>query len=348
MNEKKLIRELAKLPEARMPNDFSQKIMSRIAKEEKSALQKIVPMFYPALAAGLALVVCLAVFNFKARVDRDDSAIFFEKGVALISQDKFEASLPFFEKAASLDSDNAETFFFLGVNHGRLGHFQEEQAAYLSAIELNPDHLKAHYFLGHSYMSQEKWGKAASEYDNVLKIDPGFENAFFNKGLALKKSGRTKEAVTAWKNYLDVKKTGVWALRAVAHLNAHGDFSYRPFRMGKQKIIMGPFRKDKPEPAISLPDESLRRLGKSLKASTDMDLFVMVYMKKNPETARLKALRIKNKLLEHYPEIRPDRIKISWFGQEDNVSAGYASFSLEQSIRFLGVKSDILEKGVNS
>ena len=99
-----------------------------------------------------------------------------------------------------------------------------------------PASPSASYFMG-----AQKWERAIDAYEKGLSINPGFEQAIFNKGLALKNTGRNQASVQAWKEYLAIKQTGLWALRAVAHLNAAGDFTYRTHLIGKQRIIMRPF-----------------------------------------------------------------------------------------------------------
>lgn len=346
--DRELIACLESLPEAAVPKGFSTNVMQQINQQHKPSSISVFRIYFPVLAACLAIVVCLSVLTFKSKVSRDGASGLIDKGAAMLSQERPEDARSLLEEAVRVSPGNADAFFFLGMNYGRLEMFDEEQEAYRKAISLKPDDLMTHYFLGHSYMNTTQWEKAVSEYEQVLSLDPGFSKANYNLGLALKLAGRTHEALAAWKNYLENRKTGGWALRAAAHLNAHGDFTYRTFPIGRQQVVMGPFNPDEERETIQLADDSLDQIGRSMRASEDLDLFVMVYVKEQPEKARTRAISIKKKILETYPDIPSERIKVSWFDQEDRVTINQESYALEESVRFLGIKNDLLNKGVKS
>lgn len=62
------------------------------------------------------------------------------------------------------------------------------------AIDKNPRYADAYTFLGNCQDCLDNNEEAISSYDKALQIDSGNADAWFNKGMALKKIGQTKEA----------------------------------------------------------------------------------------------------------------------------------------------------------
>ena len=62
------------------------------------------------------------------------------------------------------------------------------------AIDRNPKYVDAYVLLGNCQDCLDKYEDAIASYDKALQIDPGHAEAWFNKGISLKKFGQTKEA----------------------------------------------------------------------------------------------------------------------------------------------------------
>ncbi|MCK5685312.1 tetratricopeptide repeat protein, partial [bacterium] len=269
-------------------------------------------------------------------------------GRELLTKGEYNKSIGFLKKAVALNPEDSEYHFWLGVNYGNLKEYQSERASYLKAIALKPDHLMSNYFLGHSFMDEQNWDMALKAYDRTLSIQPAFEQALYNRGIALQHIGSYKEETDAWKSYLAVKNTGLWALRAAEHLNASGDFSYRTCQIGRRKMVIGPFLNNVVDQKAVLSDSSLNSLGNALNLSKDLDLHVIVYLDNNQLTAERQAKKIKKQLVENFSKINSARIKLSWFGVGEKVTIGDKSFSLEHSVRFLGLIKQHKYKGVST
>ncbi|MCD4722507.1 MAG: tetratricopeptide repeat protein [Desulfobacula sp.] len=368
--EENLVSMIKALPEDASSENLTLEVMSRLRETDKSFFEKLADLFRHRVTISFSPVkaVCVTVLLLVGLLfiqvdfppgEAIDTAKRIENiypathssnyflGRSLLTQGAYERSIGFFKQAVVLNPVDSDYHFWLGVNYGNLKDYQNERISYLKAISLTPGHLMSHYFLGHSYLNDKKWDMALEAYDNALSIRPALEQALFNRGLALKGIGHNQEEIQAWKRYLAVKKTGLWALRAAAHLNASGDFSYRTYQIGKQKMVMGPFLTNDVGNNPMFSVSSLDRLGESLRLSPDLDLFVIVYLNNNPDTAEYQAKNIKNKLLENFPEIDSARIKISWFGIGEEMTIGNKSFFLKQSVRFLGFKRELKDKGVN-
>lgn len=62
------------------------------------------------------------------------------------------------------------------------------------AIDKYPKNVEAYVLLGNCQDCLDKYEDAIASYDKALQIDPGHAEAWFNKGISLKKFGQTKEA----------------------------------------------------------------------------------------------------------------------------------------------------------
>jgi tetratricopeptide (TPR) repeat protein len=64
----------------------------------------------------------------------------------------------------------------------------------VKAIAAHPLYSEAYALLGNCQECLDRLDDAISSYDKALRIDPGHADAWFNKGMTLKKKGMQKEA----------------------------------------------------------------------------------------------------------------------------------------------------------
>jgi len=62
------------------------------------------------------------------------------------------------------------------------------------AIDKYPKYAEAYTALGNCQDCQDKLEDAIASYNKALEIDPGSADAWFNKGMSLKKKGQIEEA----------------------------------------------------------------------------------------------------------------------------------------------------------
>lgn len=72
------------------------------------------------------------------------------------------------------------------------------------AIDKHPGYTEAYYLLGNCQECLDKNEDAIASYDKALQIDPTHADAWFNKGLSLKKIGKTKEASQCIEKSIDL------------------------------------------------------------------------------------------------------------------------------------------------
>ena len=72
------------------------------------------------------------------------------------------------------------------------------------AIDKYPRYAEAYTLLGNCQDCQGKPEDAITSYDRALQIDPGHAEAWFNKGMSLKKLGQAKEATKCIEKSIDL------------------------------------------------------------------------------------------------------------------------------------------------
>jgi hypothetical protein len=76
-------------------------------------------------------------------------------------------------------------------------------------------------------------------------------------------------------------------------------------------------------------------LGRILAQDKGFGLHVIVYSYGNAELARKRALRIKKYIISNYPEVAPDRLILSWFGEAEVIQKGEKTYVEKDSCKFL-------------
>jgi tetratricopeptide (TPR) repeat protein len=83
----------------------------------------------------------------------------------------------------------------------------DHTAAVLSlkkAIDVYPAYTEAYALLGNCQECIDKLDDAAAAYDKALLLDPGHADAWFNKGMLLKKRGMNREAAQCIEKSMDL------------------------------------------------------------------------------------------------------------------------------------------------
>src|SRR5665647_2143754 len=72
------------------------------------------------------------------------------------------------------------------------------------AIDKHPRYTEAYILLGNCQDCLDKQQDAIASYDKALHLDPGHADAWFNKGMVLKKTGKTTEATQCIEKSIDL------------------------------------------------------------------------------------------------------------------------------------------------
>lgn len=123
---------------------------------------------------------------------------------------KEKIAIQYYDNALRIDSLTYEALMgkasFYHQNYtNENGLLPKVKEAYERVILHHPQEVDALFNYGLFYMEEENYEQAQHFFDITIKYDPQFGDAYYFKGEALEKLGRTKEAVTAYENAVQNK-----------------------------------------------------------------------------------------------------------------------------------------------
>lgn len=278
----------------------------------------------------------LAAFEENVRKNPDDASANYFLGRFYLAENQPKASIRYLKRSAQLNPSYADTYFWSGVAYSQLKQPTLERKNYIKALSLDNQHLQARTYLAHNQFEKGEYKAALENYDRVLSVQPDNPDALYNRTLILKRLGQKPQEKSALKQYLAFYPSGAFALQAVNRLNEMGDFEYRNYRIGKRLVTLKAIEFIASTAEISnLSRPSLDVLGAILVNNQRTSLNVIVYQKNDRELAQARAKSIKTYLLTNFPEIKPGRLKLSWFGVSETViTPRNKNFKADASINF--------------
>ncbi len=125
-------------------------------------------------------------------------ANWYNKGIALYGQGKYDEAIQAFDEAIEINPQNADTWNNKGTALANLGKYDEAIQAFNEAIALDPKYAYAWYSKGNALVNLGKYDEAIKAYDKAIEINPRDARAWNNKGYALKMLGRTTASDLAY------------------------------------------------------------------------------------------------------------------------------------------------------
>jgi len=282
----------------------------------------------------------VAAFGEKLRQNSFDPAANYYMGRYLLALNQPEKAYPYLKEAVALDFKNADYHFWLGVCHHGLDNLKKEQESYHRAIAYNKRHVEAHLYPGHSYLEHAQWDKALRAYDRVLELQGDHAQALYNRALALNQMHRIPEEISAWKQYLQYYAEGQWALRAVDHLHARGNFDYRVFSIGDHLVVLVKIRfEPKSGFLLEKTQPSLDVVGSIMTRNKKIHVIIEGYLTGDKILAKRRAESVKIYIIRKYPKVDSGRLKISGIGKPEKVRAGGKRFELDDYISFMTIQN---------
>jgi len=150
----------------------------------------------------IALIAIIVLYNpvFGQTTAED----WFNSGVALKEQLKYNTAIQAFDKAIELDPQYADAWSNKGVVLIAQGKFNEAVKAYDKAIELDPKSANSWTGKGNALEAQAKYDEALEAYEKAIEIDSQLTEAWFGKGNALYNQGKVKEASQAYDRAIEL------------------------------------------------------------------------------------------------------------------------------------------------
>jgi tetratricopeptide (TPR) repeat protein len=104
----------------------------------------------------------------------------FNVGLTLYNQEKFNESQKAFDKVIEINPLNAYAWNYRGVDIGRLGKNNEAIASFRKATEINSSYAEPWYNIGRMYDIEGDLVSAIEAYNRATDIHPTYQ-AWFNK-----------------------------------------------------------------------------------------------------------------------------------------------------------------------
>jgi len=344
--EQHLQKMLHALPDRKVPGDLADRIMAEIEPPRKKAGHFLSRLFtisftfevrplrlagaFTALAAVFLLGLIIGgrpggeknVANTAAdslQVVSGNAEASHMMGRALLAGGQAGQALEFLRQASLLAPQNPEYALWEGVALGRKSNTEKEREVYRKIIRQYPRYLPARMYLGHNLLETGQPAAALAEYERVLALYPGEETALYNRALACQLLGNREQEAAAWKDYLHENRQGKWAYRAVEHLNALGDFTFRSYQIGFRKIILNH------DLLLSQESEEGQQeadfLAASFIQSAGRILNLVVFQAGDADRAEQTALLLQDRVAAKLNEHSDKYVHVSWFGNAENVHA---------------------------
>lgn len=137
-------------------------------------------------------------------VDANNTALWFNKGVAAGTIGEFNISLQAFDNVIQIQPNNVNAWYNKGYTLVNLKNYTEAVDAFNHSLQLNPNSLEALNNMANALGMTGRFDEALVEYDKIIKLDENNTKAWFNKGLTLTNLSRYTEAKDAFKHVCDI------------------------------------------------------------------------------------------------------------------------------------------------
>jgi tetratricopeptide (TPR) repeat protein len=252
-----------------------------------------------------------------------------------LAQGQPDEAMPLLKKAVALDPGNAAYHFWLGVAQWSSDNQSGERQSYQAALDLDPAYLPARVYLGHNYFDAGAWQKALNQYERVLQTIPDHREALFNSALAYRQLGQTGNENAIWATYLSHYSSGTRAMRALSYLNTNGDFSFQTAIVGKERLAMRQVAFHGGGGQLTRAAEaSVLSMGRKFAQRDNLILHVVVFHQGDATLAKKRAKTIKQTMLDAFPGIPRERIRLSWFDSALAQKINGREYRLSESVRF--------------
>jgi len=111
-------------------------------------------------------------------------------GNIFLDRSQNESALDFYEQALKFRPDYVEAHFNRGIAFLDQARYAEAEGCFRSATALKPDMAAAHYNLGISLQKQTRWGEALKSFQQAIALDDSRPEAWNNLGTSLQEFGR--------------------------------------------------------------------------------------------------------------------------------------------------------------
>lgn len=101
--------------------------------------------------------------------------------------------------------EGEDALYAKGYQQQDMKQYGEAASTFRSLVEINPQHDGALYALGYSLLMMDSLPEAYRLFDLATKANPAYAEAYYKKGVCAEQLNRKDEAITLYKNCLNLK-----------------------------------------------------------------------------------------------------------------------------------------------
>jgi tetratricopeptide (TPR) repeat protein len=113
----------------------------------------------------------------------DKSIKFYNKGVALVKEKKYEESIPYLNEAIRLNSSEGITYYYRGIAKSKLNLFKDAIDDFTDAMLRQVKNVDAFFQRGYARLKFEDNENALLDFTHYISIEKNNPEAFYQKGV---------------------------------------------------------------------------------------------------------------------------------------------------------------------
>ncbi|WP_344825944.1 tetratricopeptide repeat protein [Rurimicrobium arvi] len=161
----------------------------------------------------------LSSFQTSIQVDPQYQPSFLQLG-AIYASRKDSLALRYFENAYLIDSSQMIGRYSQAMFYQDAGAYEKAKAVYRKIILKDPQYADAFFNMGWILMRQDSFEKAARQFDLVTRIEPANAGAYYNRGVCYELMHRTREALSDYRQAVELDDTYTEAKSGVQRLSS--------------------------------------------------------------------------------------------------------------------------------
>jgi Ca-activated chloride channel family protein len=128
-----------------------------------------------------------------------DATTYYQQGVALLAEEKFDEAIKALTSAVKLKPDYADAYSRLGEAYSQIAEFKKALEAYKQLVRYQPNSASAYSSLGAAFSAVADYKKAIEAYDESIRLDPKAADVHYKVGVIHAQRGKEQSAVAEYK-----------------------------------------------------------------------------------------------------------------------------------------------------
>jgi tetratricopeptide (TPR) repeat protein len=201
--------------------------------------RKKIKSFVPAAVfIGLAAMVLISsgfAHGYKLSTDNSQAKRLYEKGLALVEEEKFEPALELFSRAVEIDPQFMQAHFrYIDVSRS-LGRGDKVIEEYRIKAEQNPKSARALYFYGRAL---QDLAEKMRQYRATLQLDSKFFWAQYGIGGIYLIQRRYDEAIVALNKTLEMNPKMIEAIHLLGTVYLEKDMLFQALELFEEAVVI--------------------------------------------------------------------------------------------------------------